>query len=183
MWVGMCTCLRGMEGWRMEQNKKGERAGEDGKTNTPTNNRQENGWTVKGPVHVPFWTGHGLSGLGYRLIASPFRASYCDGLEKRAGCVLARYACTLQGELQPGHPKLLVTRVLPHTTYSNSSSSKASPCVYPSRFDSMTWYCCICLPSSCHANVDANANASQHSTAHLAQPTCTRLHLQHLQPS
>lgn len=118
----------------MGQNKKGERAGEDGKTNTPTNNRQENGWTVKGPVHVPFWTGHGLSGLGYRLIASPFRASYCDGLEKRAGCVLARYACTLQGELQPGHPKLLVTRVLPHLPIQQQLKLQSKPMCLPLPF-------------------------------------------------
>lgn len=41
----------------MEQRKKEERAGEDGKTNTPSNNRQENGWTVKGRCMCLFGLG------------------------------------------------------------------------------------------------------------------------------
>lgn len=76
---------------------------------------EHNGWTVR-TVHVPFWTRHGLSGLGCRLIASPFRASYCDGLEKaQAVCLLGMHVpCRESSNRATQAAKLLLTGTRPY---------------------------------------------------------------------
>lgn len=106
----------------------------------------------QGPVHVPFWTGHGLSGLGYRLIASPFRASYCDGLEKgQAVCLHGMHVPCRESSKRA--TQAACDRVRP------IQKLKLQAFVYPSRFDPLhvLWYLpasimpCQCQPAPASA--------------------------------
>lgn len=86
----------------------------------------KNGWTFKGRCMCLFGPSMRLSGLGWSTNSVTIPCRLLRRTGETAGCVLAPYACTLQGELQPANqgcqatPKLLFDRDRP----TQSSSSK-----------------------------------------------------------
>lgn len=113
---------------------------------------------LQGTVHVPFPTKHETfwSGVSTNSVTIPCRLLRRTG--ETAGCVLAPYACTLQGELQPANQGCQATQKLLFGQGPAHAELKLQAFVYPSRFNPLHVYHC----TSCHASMPSICTASQH---------------------